>query len=303
MSSWLTRLKQGLKKTSSNLTNAFDFLRFKKWDAETLESLEEALIMADVGVKTTTALLAELKKNASLKGQEDQALQSYLLEKITALLKPLELSYDLPLNVEEKKPYVILMVGMNGSGKTTTIGKLAYQWAQQGQKVMVVAGDTFRAAAVEQLEIWAARGNVTLIKGERDPASLVYDAYKQAQGYDILLIDTAGRLHNNTALMAELQKIYRVLQKIDPALPHSRTVVVDATIGQNALSQIEHFKKIVDLNGIIITKLDGTAKGGILLNIASTYNLPIHYVGVGEKVEDLGPFKAEAFAAGLISTE
>lgn len=300
MANWLTRLKQGLKKTSENIHQAFDFLRFKKWDAETLEQLEDALIMADVGVKTTTELIAKLKKNAALKGQDSVPIQQYVQQEIINILQPLEHPFDIPRNTTGK-PYVVLMVGMNGSGKTTTIGKLSAQWADQGLKVMVVAGDTFRAAAVEQLEIWTKRGNVELIKGEKDPASLVFDAYSQAKNHDVLIIDTAGRLHTNITLMAELQKIYRVLQKIDPSLPQIRAIVIDATIGQNALLQIEHFKKEINLNRIILTKLDGTAKGGILINIAATYQLPIAAIGIGEGIDDLGPFKAEAFAASLFA--
>ncbi|MFO1104931.1 MAG: signal recognition particle-docking protein FtsY [Amaricoccus sp.] len=268
-------------------------------DDAMLESLEELLISADMGVETAlkvTASMAEGRFGRRLGAQE---IKEALAAEIAAILEPVAR----PLPLYPKRPQVVLVVGVNGSGKTTTIGKLASQFAGAGKRVMIAAGDTFRAAAVEQLQIWGARAGVPVMTAApgADPASLAFDAMAraEAEGADLLLIDTAGRLQNREDLMAELAKIVRVIRKRDPDAPHNTLLVLDATTGQNALSQVEIFRKIADVTGLVMTKLDGTAKGGVLVALADRFGLPIHAIGIGERIEDLAPFDPDEFARAL----
>ena len=291
------RLKQGLSKSTAGLTGLFTR---KKLDAATLAELEETLIRADMGsaeAKAITAALAKNRYDAEIEGGELRALLS---QEIALRLKKIEK----PLFLDPaKKPFVILVAGVNGTGKTTTIGKLAGRFAREGRKVVLAAGDTFRAAAIEQLGVWAGRAGAEFVaaKPGADAAGLAYGALERAraQGADILIIDTAGRLQNKTDLMAELEKIARVLSKLDPSAPHAVLLVLDATTGQNAISQVASFGGSVRLTGLIMTKLDGTAKGGILVALAAKFALPVHFIGVGEGEKDLMPFEASAFATAL----
>jgi len=277
------------------------FLGKKELDANVFETLETQLLLADVGVKATQQFMdhlsQKLKKN-ELK-DVDAALKT-LQEDMQALLQPCESPLIIPA---DKKPFLILVVGMNGSGKTTTIGKLAYQLKKQGKSVLLAAGDTFRAAAIEQLQTWGERNHIPVIaqKPGSDTASVIYDAFEAAKArkIDVLIADTAGRLHTQTHLMAELQKIKRVIQKLDPTAPHETLLVLDASIGQNALNQAQQFHQAMGLTGIALTKLDGTAKGGILFAIAKELSLPIRFIGVGEKITDLQPFVAQDFVQAL----
>jgi fused signal recognition particle receptor len=302
---WLSRIRQGLSRSSSRLTQGIsDLFTKRRLDDAALEELEELLITADLGVTTAaqvTARLAKERFNQEVDSREvRETLAMSIAEILAPVAKPLAPS---PAN----KPHVVLMVGVNGSGKTTTIGKLARYYRDQGLSVTLVAGDTFRAAAVEQLKVWGDRTGCAVIAREQgaDAAGLAFDAYRdaQARGDDLLLIDTAGRLQNKTHLMAELQKIVRVLRKHDPALPHDVLLVLDATVGQNAHSQVEIFKDITDVTGLVVTKLDGTARGGVLVALAEKFGLPVHAIGVGEGADDLRPFEAEAFARGLMGLE
>ncbi len=300
--SWFGRLKAGLQKSSQKITsNITAILTHRKLDQETLDELEELLIASDLGVETSHTLVQSLAKKKFNQDITDEEVRTHFAEEIAEILTP----YAIPLIIDSgKKPYIILVVGVNGTGKTTTIGKLAKQWKDQGHQLSIVAGDTFRAAAVEQLEVWGQRAGVPVITAQNsaDPAGLVYSAIEASQkkGDDILVIDTAGRLHNKSALMDELKKIHRVIQKLDSTAPHSTLLVLDATTGQNALTQVEIFKEVAHVSGLIITKLDGTAKGGVVVPIAHTYQLPIHAVGVGESVEDLNPFSPQDFANDLM---
>lgn len=302
MKNWFSRLKEGLAKSSTQLTSGVtDIFTKKKLDAETLEKLEEVLIQADLGVEASHKLTQALSKSRFNKEVSDEEVKRFLAAEMAVILTPI--AQELPFNLSAK-PQVILVVGVNGSGKTTTIGKLANQWKNLGKKVRIVAGDTFRAAAVEQLKIWAERARVPLIVGQEgaEAASLAFEAYEisLAEKDDILIIDTAGRLHNKTNLMAEISKISRVLKKIDPTAPHTTLLVLDATTGQNAHSQVEIFKEAVNVNGLVITKLDGTAKGGVLISLAQKFALPVYAVGVGESLEDLHSFNAQDYADSLM---
>lgn len=300
---FLTRLKAGLSKTSDKISNGITAIfTTKKLDAAALEQLEELLIESDIGVKTAGRLVAELSAQKFGKDVTDAEVKDALATSIAAQLAP----RAVPLALGgAQKPFVILMVGVNGNGKTTTIGKLAAKWKAEGKSVMLAAGDTFRAAAVEQLAVWAGRACVPLIQGEpnADPASVAYQALQRAsaESADVLLIDTAGRLQNKQNLMQELQKTIKVLQKLEPSAPHAVVQVLDATTGQNAISQVEIFKELIGVTGLIITKLDGTARGGIVVALAERFGLPIHAVGVGEGVEDLDAFSPEAFARNLVN--
>jgi fused signal recognition particle receptor len=295
------RLKEGLSRSSGGLSDSLAgvFTR-KKLDASTVEELEEALIRADLG-----AALAATVAQGVAKGRYDwliseSELRRVLCDEIARVLKPVEK----PLAVDTaKKPYVILVAGVNGTGKTTTIGKLAWRFARDRLKVVIAAGDTFRAAAIEQLQIWGERTDAEVVARApgADAAGVAFEALEKARtvGADVLLIDTAGRLQNKAGLMAELEKIARVIKKVDSEAPHAVLLVLDATTGQNAVSQVEAFRVIVPLTGLIMTKLDGTAKGGILAAIADKFRLPVHFIGVGEQPDDLQVFDAGKFAAAL----
>ncbi len=265
-----------------------------------LEELESLLISADLGVAAATRMTTMLAKSKFDKEITDFEVRALLAEDVTATLHP----FEKPLEISAtQKPHVILMTGVNGAGKTTTIGKLAAKFKADGKSVMLAAGDTFRAAAIEQLTVWGERTDTPVIAREvgADSAGLAYDALKQAreEGIDVLMIDTAGRLQNRKELMDELAKIVRVVRKLDETAPHDTILVLDATVGQNALSQVEAFRETAGISGLVMTKLDGTARGGVLVALADKFGLPIHYIGVGESVDDLQPFRAEAFARAL----
>ena len=272
----------------------------KKLDDDTLEELQDLLISTDIGVNTATEIINEI---ASKKFDTEISIQEIKQIIATVINNKLQNSGQ-KITILPKKPHVIVMVGVNGSGKTTTIGKIAYNWSQQGKKVRIVAGDTFRAAAKEQLNIWAQKANVPIVygKNDQDTAGLTYDAIQlsQKEQDDIIIIDTAGRLQNNNNLMDELSKIERVIKKIDPTAPHSCILVIDATTGQNVHSQVEIFKKAINITGLIITKLDGSAKGGVLVSIYQKHNIPIHLIGVGEQIEDLQAFDNELYTKTLL---
>lgn len=299
---WLARLRAGLSRSSSRLSeNIASVFTKRKLDDEALEELEELLIAADLGPGPAARLVAEFGKNRFGKEVTDEEIRQSLAGSITTMLEP----YAHPLVIDPtRKPYVILMVGVNGSGKTTTIGKLAQQYQLEGLNVMMAAGDTFRAAAISQLQVWGERTDSRVIAGEpnSDAAALAYRALEQAKSEqaDVLLIDTAGRLQNKTDLMEELAKISRVLKKIDPDAPHATLLVLDATTGQNAHAQVEVFRDMTNVTGLILTKLDGSAKGGVVVALADKYRLPIHAVGVGERADDLRPFEAADFARSLM---
>ena len=305
MASWWQRLKGGLQRSSQALTNNVTAIFTKrKLDDEALEELEDALIQADMGVDMAQKLAGRLRKDRFGKEVGDsevkEALAGYIAETLAPVAEPLVPDAD-------AKPYVVLVAGVNGTGKTTTIGKMAAEWAGEGRRVGIAACDTFRAAAVEQLEIWADRAGARFFKAETgaDAAGLAYDALASAkrEGLDVLLIDTAGRLHNKSALMDELRKINRVLAKQDAAAPHASLLVLDATTGQNAHRQVELFKEAVDVNGLVVTKLDGSARGGVVVALADAFGLPVHAVGVGEGIEDLRAFEATNFARALLDLE
>lgn len=299
--SWFQRLRSGLAKTSTQLGEGIAGVFTKrKLDAETLEDIEELLIRADLGVETSARIVEALAKGRHEKGITQDDVRVVLAQEVEKVLKPVAQ----PLKLDGAlRPQVILVVGVNGSGKTTTIGKLAKQADGEGKRVMLAAGDTFRAAAIEQLEIWGRRTGARVIAGEvgADAAGLAFDALKAArdEGVDLLLIDTAGRLQNKQTLMDELEKIIRVLRKIDAAAPHDVLLVLDATTGQNALAQVDVFRQSAGVTGLVMTKLDGTARGGILVAIAARFGLPVHAVGVGEGVEDLLAFDAGEFARAI----
>ncbi|MEO1015805.1 MAG: signal recognition particle-docking protein FtsY [Pseudomonadota bacterium] len=298
---WFSRLKRGLSRTSTKLSDGVTAIFTKrKLDDEAIEDLQDLLIASDLGVNIAAKVTTELAKDRFDKDVTDAEVRAALAEIVAGSLQPLEQ----PLTVDPtRKPFVILMTGVNGAGKTTTIGKLAAKYMSEGKSVMLAAGDTFRAAAIEQLTAWGERAGAPVVAKDvgADAAGLAFDALKQAQdaGADVLLIDTAGRLQNRKELMDELAKIVRVLKKLDPDAPHSTLLVLDATVGQNALSQAQAFKEIADVTGVVMTKLDGTARGGVLVALADKHALPIHYVGVGEGVDDLQPFDAKAFAEAL----
>jgi fused signal recognition particle receptor len=299
--SWFDRLKQGLSRSSSRLTEGLTAILVKrKLDQDTLDEIEELLIAADLGPATAAQLAADLGKSRFGKEVTDDEVKAFLAERIAALLAPVAL----PLDTTVAKPFVVLMVGVNGVGKTTTIGKLAERYRAEGKTVMMAAGDTFRAAAVAQLSIWGQRtGAPVVAKGEgADPAALAYEALERArrEDIDVLLIDTAGRLHNKAGLMEDLAKIVRVLQKLEPAAPHATVLVLDATTGQNAVSQVEVFRSLVKVNGLVVTKLDGSAKGGVLVALAEKFKLAVHAIGVGETAQDLQAFDPKDFARSLM---
>jgi fused signal recognition particle receptor len=307
---WLGRLTQGLSKSSSKLGQGIaDLVTKRKLDQEMLDDLEDVLIMADLGPKTAARLVADFGKGRFGKDISDQEVKEALAGQIEEILRPVE--QEMRFSHEDtsiKTPFVTLVAGVNGAGKTTTIGKMAYeQHLQEKRKVMIAAGDTFRAAAIEQLAVWAERASVPIVKKDigADAAAVAYEAYEQAKadGIELLLIDTAGRLHNKSNLMAELEKIVRVLKKNEESLPHAVLLVLDATTGQNAIEQVRIFKEMLNVTGLIVTKLDGSAKGGIVVSLADQFGLPIHYVGVGESIEDLQPFRASAFARSLVGLE
>ena len=279
-----------------------DLVPGRKIDDQLLEELETRLLAADVGVEATEAILGELHRKVARKELADvDALLRALRSSLVEILRPVEQPFVVD---RARRPFVVLVVGVNGSGKTTTIGKLARRLKEEGLKVMLAAGDTFRAAAVEQLTVWAERNQVPVIAqaAGADPAAVVFDALQaaRARGIDVLIADTAGRLHTQSHLMDELKKVARVLKRLDPEAPHEVLLVLDASLGQNALRQAEQFNTAIGVTGIVITKLDGTARGGILLAIARRFGLPIRFVGVGEQAEDFGPFQAEAFVDGLL---
>jgi fused signal recognition particle receptor len=301
---WFQRLKQGLTKSSSRLTEGLAAILVKRrLDETTLEEIEELLIAADLGPATAAQLAADLGKARFGKEVTDEEVKLFLADRVAALLAPVAV----PLDTGAARPFVVLVVGVNGVGKTTTIGKMAEQFRNEGKRVMMAAGDTFRAAAVAQLAIWGERTGAPVVqKGEgADPAALAYEALERArrEDVDVLLIDTAGRLHNKTALMDELAKIIRVLRKLDPSAPHATLLVLDATTGQNALQQVETFRALVQINGLVVTKLDGSAKGGVLVALAERFKLPVHAVGVGETAQDLQPFDPREFARSLMGVE
>ena len=302
---WFQKLKSGLFKSSEKISEGVKKIFVnKKLDIQTLNDLEELLIMADLGPTTAEKLTAELANEKFDKNIKPDEVRAFLAKKIGETLEEVAI----PLVFDNiKKPIVVLVVGVNGTGKTTTIGKLAHQYSGEGNKIMIAACDTFRAAAVEQLEIWAERSNSEFVKGSQgcDAAGLAYEALEKAKSknIDILFIDTAGRVQNRTELMEELAKIIRVIRKLDSESPQHCLLTLDATTGQNALSQVEIFKEMAEISGLIVTKLDGSAKGGILLSLAEKFRLPVHAIGVGEKIEDLQSFEAKEFAESLMGLE
>jgi len=299
---WWSRLKQGLKRSSDRLGDGLRTIFVsRKLNQDMLDALEELLIASDLGVETAARLTKDLAQQRLGQDVTLEEVKAFLAGKIEAILTP----FAQPLLPDPtRKPHVVLMVGVNGSGKTTTIGKLARQWQGQGLSVMMVAGDTFRAAAVEQLQVWGQRLDVPVVSGASgaDAAGLAYDALLQARqsDVDVLLIDTAGRLQNKAHLMEELKKIQRVLAKLDETAPHSAVLVLDGTTGQNIHSQVQGFKEAIDVTGLVITKLDGTAKGGAVVSVAQKFGLPIHAIGVGESADDLRPFTGCDFARNLL---
>jgi len=302
---WFARLRSGLARSSAKLSDGIGgiFAR-RRLDDETLGELEELLIAADMGTGIAEEVTQRLRRTRFNQEVAPEEVRAALAEEVAKSLALV----DRPFRLDPAlKPNVILVIGVNGSGKTTTIGKLAKQYRDAGLSVMIAAGDTFRAAAVEQLKIWGARAGAPVMARETgaDAAGLAYDAFAEAkrQGADVLLIDTAGRLHNKANLMAELQKIVRVLKKMDPKAPHAVLLVLDATVGQNAHAQAETFRDMIGVTGIVMTKLDGTARGGVLVSLAEKYGIPVHYIGVGESADDLRPFEAQAFARSLVGLE
>ena len=299
--SWLSRLTAGLSRSSSTLGRGiFDVFSKRRLDAGALDDLEDILIQSDLGLGAATRIREAIGKGRYEKGIEPAEVRRLVAEEVERTLAPVAR----PLEIDAgKKPFVILVVGVNGSGKTTTIGKLAARYSAEGRRVMLAAGDTFRAAAIEQLRIWAKRANAEIVAREQggDAAGLAFDAMTRAKadGADILLMDTAGRLQNRAELMNELEKIVRVIKKVDPTAPHATLLVLDATVGQNALSQVEAFARIAGVTGLVMTKLDGSARGGILVAIADKFKLPVHFVGVGEQTADLAPFAARDFARAI----
>ena len=301
--SWWKRLSGGLKRTSASLGGAIvDLVTKRKIDADTLEDLENELIRADLGVDFAARIASVLSDGRYDKGIAPDELKALLAGEIEKVLAPVAR----PLEISTR-PFVILVAGVNGSGKTTTIGKLAARFRSQGKSVMLVAGDTFRAAAIDQLKIWGERTGASVMAREQgaDAAGLAFDAIAAArtQGIDVVLVDTAGRLQNRAELMSELEKMVRVMRKVEPGAPHAVLLVLDATVGQNALGQVEIFGKLAGVTGLVMTKLDGTARGGILVAIAARFGLPVHFIGVGEGVDDLAPFTARDFARAIVGLD
>jgi fused signal recognition particle receptor len=303
--SFWQRLTGGLKRTSSALGGAIsDLVTKRKLDATTIDDLEDILIRADLGIDVASRIADAIRAGRYEKAISAEDVQGVLATEVEKVLAPVAT----PLVIDAtKKPFVILVVGVNGSGKTTTIGKLAARYRAEGKSVALAAGDTFRAAAIGQLKIWSERTGADFFGSTQggDAASLAYDALAAAQtkATDVLIVDTAGRLQNKTGLMGELDKIVRVMKKLDPDAPHAVLLVLDATVGQNALSQVGEFQKVAGVTGLVMTKLDGTARGGILVAIAAKYRLPVHFIGVGESVEDLAPFDARDFARAVAGLE
>ena len=298
MTSWLQKLGLGLKKSPSRLSSGIsDIFTKRKIDDATLEELEELLITSDMGVKASSKIVDSLSRVRVDKSGEPEEIRTRITDVVSNILKPCEKDFAI-----EGSPCVILMVGVNGAGKTTTVGKLAARFI--GKKISFIAADTFRAAAVEQLSVWGERNNIRVIKGAPgcDAAGLCFDGLQEAlrQNDDIVFIDTAGRLQNKTGLMDELRKIVKVIKKVIPEAPHHTLLCLDATTGQNALEQVKAFKQMVEVNGLVVNKLDGTAKGGILIAIAEEYPTPIYFIGVGESIDDLDKFNAEEFALNLM---
>jgi fused signal recognition particle receptor len=301
---WWQRLSGGLRRTSASIGGAVaDLVAKRKLDQAMLDDIEEVLIRADLGVDSAAnvaAAVGEGRYDKSITPEEVKAVVAAEVEKVLAPVAK-------PLVIGAEKPFVVLVVGVNGSGKTTTIGKLAAKLRDEGRSVMLAAGDTFRAAAIDQLSVWGGRSGAPVIARApgADAAGLAFDALTEARGeaIDVLLIDTAGRLQNKAVLMEELEKIVRVLKKVDPTAPHAVLLVLDATVGQNALSQVEVFRDIAGVTGLVMTKLDGTARGGILVAVAAKFGLPVHFIGVGEGIEDLAPFSAKDFARAIAGIE
>ena len=299
--SWWQRLSAGLKRTSASIGGAIaDLVTKRKLDAATIEELEEVLIRADLGVTTAAKIAAAVAEGRYDKAVTADEVKEILAAEVEKIMAPVAQ----PLAIDSSaRPFVILVVGVNGSGKTTTIGKLAARFRAEGRSVVLAAGDTFRAAAIEQLRIWGQRtgSEVTASTQGADAAALAFQALETArrEGRDVLIVDTAGRLQNKAALMGELEKIVRVMKKLDASAPHAVLLMLDATVGQNALSQVDEFARTAGVTGLVMTKLDGTARGGILVAIAAKHELPVHFIGVGEGVDDLAPFAARDFAAAI----
>ena len=303
---WFARLKAGLSRSTAKLTESVvSLLHKRRLDEEALEELEETLITADLGVAASRRIVEGFRRTRFGKEVTDEEVKAALADEIATILEPVAQ----PLVIEPARaPHLVLVVGVNGTGKTTTIAKLGRHYGEQGLKVGFVAGDTFRAAAVEQLQVWAGRTEARFFapsKPGADAAGLAFDAFTAARtdGLDVLLVDTAGRLHNKSALMEELRKIIRVIRRVDESAPHSVLLVLDATTGQNAVQQVKVFKEMVDVTGLAVTKLDGSAKGGVVVALAQEFGLPVHVVGVGEKAEDLRPFAAKDYARGLMGLD
>jgi len=299
--SWWHRLSSGLARSSSALGQGIaDLITKRKLDSDTLQDFEDVLIRADLGTTVSARIIETLRKGRFEKDIEVEEVRAILSREIEAVLRPV--AHPLVIDTA-RKPFVIVMAGVNGAGKTTTIGKLTAKFRQEGRSVLLAAGDTFRAAAIEQLQVWGQRTGAEVMSRPQgaDAAGLAFDAVTQAreQGTDIVMIDTAGRLQNRTELMAELEKIIRVIKKVDETAPHAVLLVLDATVGQNALSQVDLFKKAAGVTGLVMTKLDGTARGGILVALAEAQGLPVHFIGVGEGIDDLEPFAAEDFAKAI----
>jgi len=304
-SGWLARMREGLGRSSAKLTEGISGVFTKhKLDDEALQELEETLIAADLGPVAAAQIVKAFAKTRFGKDVTDGEVKTALAEQIAAILKPVAKPLDIDFSC---KPFVILVVGVNGTGKTTTIGKFAQSYATHGLKVTLAAADTFRAAAISQLQIWGERASVDVIAGEQggDAAALAYQSLERARQTrsDILMIDTAGRLHNKNDLMQELAKVVRVIKKLDPTAPHATILTLDATTGQNAHAQVEAFKEITNVTGLVVTKLDGSAKGGVIVALADRFKLPIYAIGIGEKAEDLQPFGADDFAKALLGVE
>lgn len=311
-SGFFSRLKQSLSRTKESIGTGFvSLFAGKKIDSDLYEQLETQLLIADVGIATTAKIINSLTESAKLSQLKDgEALYDLLKAQMKALLQPVSQPFHLVTQSDEqgnKQPFVILMVGVNGVGKTTTIGKLAKQFQSEGKKVMLAAGDTFRAAAVEQLQVWGERNNIPVVAQQTgsDSASVIFDALAsaKAKGVDVLIADTAGRLQNKQHLIEELKKIVRVMKKINPDAPHEVMLTLDASTGQNAVSQTKIFNEAVGISGINVTKLDGTAKGGIIFSLADQFGIPIRYIGIGEGIDDLRPFEAHQFVDALFSQD
>src|SRR6516165_11147671 len=301
---WWQRLSGGLKRTSASLGGAIgDLVAKRKLDPAMIEEIEELLIRADLGMDCAARVAEAVGEGRYDKSITADEVKSVLASEIEKVLSPVAK----PMAVDSAKPFVALVVGVNGSGMTTTIGKLAARMREQGLSVMMVAGDTFRAAAIDQLKLWAVRSGASIMAREpgADPAGLAFDALVQARAAktDVVLVDTVGRLQNKAVLMAELEKIVRVMKKVDASAPHAVLLVLDATVGQNALSQVDIFRKLVGVTGLVMTKLDGTARGGILVAIAARFKVPVHFIGLGEGVDDLAPFSAHDFGRALVGLD